>query len=306
MSDEVQNKREFLPSRWQTISLVVAFIAGSVLYRYLMNEHYGYSAAMFIGIPAILAIALALTPKAKSATGGILKGITLGLLVIAPLLGEGYLCILMAAPIFYAIGLVVGVPMDLARKKERDKQTLSCIVLLLLPMSLEGVIPQLTFNRTQSVEATRIISASRLDVENALAQSPRIGERLPGFLKIGFPQPLEAHGNGLNLGAERTILFSGAEGDPPGYLVMNIAERRPGYVRFETVSDGSKLTQWIRWDSSEVLWTPIDSKHTRVTWRVRFERGLDPAWYFTPWERLAVRKAAEYLIDANATPSGAR
>ena len=85
---------------------------------------------------------------------------------------------------------------------------------------------------------------------------------------------------------------------------MRVSERRAGYVRFETVSDGSKLTQWLRWDSSEVEWRAIDAAHTEVTWRVHFERELDPAWYFVPWERFAVHEAAKFLIEANATPAG--
>jgi hypothetical protein len=53
-----------------------------------------------------------------------------------------------------------------------------------------------------------------------------------------------------------------------------------------------------------VEWRDIDPTHTAVTWRVRFERQLDPAWYFMPWERAAVHEAAKYLIEANATPVG--
>jgi hypothetical protein len=83
---------------------------------------------------------------------------------------------------------------------------------------------------------------------------------------------------------------------------MRVTERHPGYARFETVSDQSKLTQWVRWTSSEVEWTELDKGHTAVTWRIDFMRQLDPAWYFTPWERAAVKEAAAYLIDADATP----
>jgi len=83
---------------------------------------------------------------------------------------------------------------------------------------------------------------------------------------------------------------------------MRVAARRPGYVRFETISDSSKLTQWIAWDGSEVEWKAVDQQHTLVTWRVHFERQLDPAWYFAPLERAAVHEAAKYLIEANATP----
>lgn len=306
MDESTENRRRIEPSQWWIVALSIAFMAGSVLYRYLIHSPYGHSAAMFVGIPAVLAIVLALTPKAKSVTGGILKGLTVALLVIAPLLGEGYLCILMAAPIFYVVGLLIGLAVDAMRKRNRDGQTLGCIVLLLLPLCLEGVTPRFAFDRRQAVEVTRVVAAPAAMVEDAVARSPRIEERLPGLLRIGFPHPLQARGEGLEVGAQRAILFSGAEGDPAGWLVMRVAERRQGSVRFETVSDGSKLTQWMRWDASEVSWTPVDAEHTRVTWRVYFERELDPAWYFTPWERAAVRDAAGYLLDANATPAAGR
>jgi hypothetical protein len=304
MPDPVENKFRIESSQWWVVCFVLAAIGGSVLYRYLIGAKYQHSAAMFIGIPAVLAIFLALTPKARTVTGGMMKGITLALLIVAPLLGEGYLCILFASPLFYLLGLLIAIPVDIAKKKDRKGQTLTCIVLLLVPVSLEGVVPQLTFNRAETVEATKIVNAPAASVEQVLAKSPRIDTRMPAFLRIGFPRPITANGQGLELGDKRAILFSGAEGDPAGYLVMQVAENRPGYVRFETISDNSKLTQWIRWGSSEVEWTSIDSTHTRVVWRIHFDRQLDPAWYFTPWERAAVREAAKYLIEANATPEG--
>ncbi len=282
------------------VALVFASGCGAILYRVLIHEKLGQSAAMFMGVPEALAILLAMAPKAKTVTGGIMKGITLALLIIAPLLGEGYLCILMASPLFYVVGVVVGLVVDAVRA-DRTK-TLSCMALVLLPMCLEGTAPELSLNRVETVTATKMVDAPADAIEGALALSPRVSTALPRFLRIGFPRPLEAHGEGLDVGAMRTIHFAGAEGDPPGDLVMRVAERRPGYVRFETVSDGSKLTQWIRWSSSEVEWRAVDATHTEVRWTVHFARQLDPAWYFAPWERMAVRDAARYLIDANAQP----
>lgn len=296
--DEQNTKIE--PAQWRVVAIILAFVAGVFLYKMLMHEHLGHSAAMFLGMPAVLALLLALGPKAKTATGGILKGITLALLVVAPLLGEGYLCILFASPLFYIVGIAVGLAMDRQRKK-RDA-TLSCVVLLLLPMCFEGVVPQFTFNRAQSVEVRRVVAAPADEIEHALTQGPNVNISLPLALRIGFPRPLSARGDGLAVGDMRTIHFAGAEGDPPGDLIMRVKERRPGYARFETVSDQSKLTQWVQWTSSEVEWTALDQGHTTVTWRIDFTRQLDPAWYFTPWERAAVRKAAAYLICANATP----
>jgi hypothetical protein len=287
-------------AQWTLVALIVAFTIGGVLYSLLMHHGLGHSAAMFLGIPAVLAILLAFTPKAKTVTGGILKGITLALLIVAPLLGEGYLCILVASPLFYVVGIIVGIVVD---KTRRDRSvTLSCVALVLVPLSLEGVIPALSFNRSQTVEVSRVVAASAETVEHQLALSPDITTRLPRTLCIGFPRPLKASGGGLEIGAKRTIHFAGAEGDPPGDLTMRVTASHQGYVRFETVSDTSKLTQWIAWTSSEVQWKQIDAAHSLVTWRVHFERQLDPAWYFAPLERAAVHEAAKYLIAANAMP----
>jgi hypothetical protein len=299
--NDIQNQPPKISSaQWGVIALIVAFAAGSVLYKLLMQEHLGHSAAMFVGIPAVLAVILALSPKTKSATGGIIKGITLALLIVAPLLGEGYLCILIASPLFYVVGIVVGLIADHFHRKDTAAR-LSCAALLLVPVCLEGVIPQLTFNRAQWVEVSQTVPLSQDAVEYELAKGLKVATPLPAPLRIGFPFPLSASGIGLQIGNTRTIHFSGAEGDPPGDLILRIAQRRPGYARFETVSDGSKLTQWVRWHSSEVEWKALDADHTAVTWRIHFERQLDPAWYFTPWERFAMRQAAAYLIHANIT-----
>lgn len=301
-TDAGEHSGKINSAQWSMVAITVAFTTGALLYRVLMHEGLAHSAAMFVGIPAVLAILLALTPKAKSLTGGIVKGITLALLIIAPLVGEGYLCILMASPLFYVIGIVVGVVVDELRLKR--KTTLSCVALVLLPMSMEGVIPALSFNRNQTVEIRSVVNAAANVVERNLASSPDLSTALPAALNIGFPRPLEAWGVGLEIGAMRTIHFAGAEGDPPGDLIMQVTERRPGFVRFQTVSDHSKLTQWIDWDASEVEWKELDPSHTRVTWRIQFKRELDPAWYFAPLERVAVDQAVRYLIQANAAPHG--
>jgi hypothetical protein len=280
--------------------LFTALAIGALVYKVVMGVGLGHTSLMFIGIPAVLAIILVLAPTPKSATGSILRGMTLALLIVAPLVGEGYLCILFASPLFLAVGLVVGTIVDSSRVKRST--TLSCIAIIILPFSLEGIVPQLTYNRSQSVEATQIINAPSSQIQAALTQSPDITTALPRFLSIGFPRPLEATGSGLALNSPRTIHFAGAEGDPPGDLVMRVASSKNGYVRFEVISDSSKLLQWVRWQSSEVAYTPIDATHTKVTWRISFDRQLDPYWYFAPWEQFAVRQAANYLITANATP----
>jgi hypothetical protein len=294
-------KRTLDSSQWTLIFVIVAVAAGSVMYRLIVMNKLEQTSALFIGIPAALAIWLALTPKADSAKGGIVKGLTLALLLSGVLLGEGFICIVMASPVFYLVGICVGALVDWNREKSKTT-TLSCLFLLLLPMSLEGITPGVSFNREETVQVSQVVAASASDVERALSRGPRTDLPLPLYLRMGFPRPTQAAGSGLEVGATRTIHFAGGEGHP-GDLVLRVAESRPGYVRFEAVSDKSKIAHWLDWQSSETEWTPVDVQHTRVSWTLHFERRLDPAWYFGPWERYGTVLAARYLIGANATPT---
>jgi len=287
--------------QWKLIFLILAVATGSVMYRLIVWKTMEQTSVLFVGIPTVLAIVLAVTPKAKTAMGGIMRGITLALLLSGVLLGEGFICIVMAAPLFYAVGAVVGVLVGPGRKG-LDSTTRSFVLLLLLPMSLEGVTPALSFNRDETVQASQVVTATTEEVQRALRGVPRTDVRLPFYLRMGFPRPAEATGSGLEVGALRTIHFAGGEGRP-GDLVLRVEDSQPGYVRYVALSDHSKVAHWLAWRTSEISWTPVDAQHTRVTWTLRFERKLDPAWYFGPWERYAARLAAQSLIQANATPA---
>lgn len=298
--NDPERKTSISRSQWSLIFLILVVSAGSVMFRLIMFRGLEQTAVLFIGIPAVLAMSLAMTPKAKTAKGGIMKGLTLTLLLSGVFLGEGFICILMASPIFYLVGLVVGALVD--RNREKRQTTLSCLLLILGLMSIEGTAPKLSFNREETVRASQVVTASETDVQLALSHSPRTDTPLPTYLRMGFPRPTEARGEGLQVGATRTIHFAGGEGHP-GNLLLKVRESRPGYVRFEVVSDSSKVAHWLDWKSSEVDWTALDGEHTRVNWTLHFERRLDPAWYFRPWEQYATHLAAEHLIRANATPA---
>lgn len=298
MQDPEQPNRSERKEKFRNILIVAAaYLISASLYKFLFHEGLGHSSLLFIGLPGVLAILLALAPRAGTAKGGIVKGITLALLLIAPLVGEGYLCILMASPLFYAIGIGIGASIDADRNKTT---TLSCATIAVIILSLDGIVP--VQPRQETVSVTRIIPSSIQDIRGALAQSPNIKTPLPWFLRLGFPRPLAASGAGLNVGAPRIIHFSGAEGDPPGDLTLRISYTSDSEIRFLVTGDTSKLTQWVLWKRSSVQWEPLDATHTRVTWQTTFDRQLDPGWYFSPWERYAVRKATEYLLAANATP----
>jgi hypothetical protein len=284
--------------------LVAAVAAAMTLYRLVYLGGFDQTAALFVGLPSVLAVVVALTPRAGSATGMALKATTILLLLSGPVLQEGFVCILFAAPLFYVVAILIGTTVDVFRqwRRGRGARTYSLVVLpvLLGLASLEGVTGSTTFSRGQEVTASRVVPAPPGAVAHAMAAAPRFDAPLPRLLRLGFPRPVAAAGAGLAVGDSRAIVFESRMGRRE--VVFVVAERRRGFVRFRALGDRTPIARWLGWREAVVRWRAVARGRTRVTWTLRFTRELDPAWYFGPWERYGARTAAAYLIDALATP----
>ncbi len=296
------------PSRGAWLAVIVGALVASLAHRLLSTRRLEHTSLVFIGIPAIIGIVVVLMPRSKSVTGVILKAITLALALSGILLGEGFVCILFAAPLFYLVGIVIGLAADWRRSaRERENRingTVMVVLLILGPSSLEGVIPGFEFGRDATVTRTRVVAGSASDVEAALGRVPRFERELPAFFKLGFPTPGVTGGEGLTIGAERRVEFlHGAH--HPGSLVLRVASRTPRSVTFRPEQDDSYITHWLSWRDIDVEWREIAPGRTEVSWTLRYRRRLDPAWYFAPLERYATGLAAGYLIDTLATPDPA-
>jgi hypothetical protein len=305
------NPRQGRKARITIAAIIVAVAIGSVAYRLLVARNLEQTAALFIGIPALLAIVVVFAVSPKSATGVACKAVTIGLLVSLLFLWEGMLCVIMSAPIFYAVAVLVGVAVSRARRAQAKPidTALSCLVLLtLVPMSFEGVTATTSLNRDETVAETRIVRVSSYSVERALAQPPRFDRILPPYLRAGFPRPISTKIEGDSVGSRWIVRVRGGEmrvngmESRVGDLVLEIEETQPGLVRWRAISDDSHMTHFLAWQEASVRWEAIGPQATRVTWTLRYRRSLDPAWYFGPWERYAARLAAGYLIDSVATP----
>jgi len=290
---------------------IVAVAMGSIFYRLVVAHDLQQTAALFIGVPALLAIVVVFFVSPRSAVGVACKAVTIGLLVSMLFLWEGVLCVAMSAPLFYAVAVVIGTVVSKARRasgKPTDTAFFCLALLALIPMSLEGVTAATSFDRNESVEETRIVHASPDAVQRALFQPPRFHRALPLYLRAGFPIPISTRIEGKSVGAQWVIRFFGGEmrldGIEPqaGNLVLKIEEMQPGLIRWRAISDDSHMPHFLGWQEASVRWQKRDEQTTAVTWTLRYRRNLDPAWYFAPCEHYAVRLAAGYLIDSVATP----
>lgn len=297
-------------ARLTTAALIGAVAFASLAYRILTARGLQQTAALFVGIPACLAIAVVLVGRPRTAVGVACKAVTVGLLVSLMFLGEGLLCIVMSAPLFYTVAVIVALAVQRARGSDRPTQhtIYGLAVLVLVPMTLEGVTDRLSFSRDETVSETRVVHASADDVRRALFETPRFDRVLPPFLRAGFPRPI-ATTIETAAGTRRWVVdirggetrLNGQE-PAPGRLVLDLVDEGRGHVAWRAASDDSHMPHFLRWRDATVQWQAIDAHATRVTWTLRYRRGLDPAWYFGPWERYAARLAARYLIETVATP----
>jgi len=295
------------PEGYRTaIGIILAVAAASLLYRILKLGHLEHTSLVFIGIPTVLAIlTVRFVPRPRTITGVILKAITVALLVSGVALGEGFICIVMASPLFILVGVIIGKIAESRywRYTRRGRRILSVTAFSMLSVSsLEGVLPGFNFSREETVTVVRVVDRPASQVEASLSRTPRFDAPLPLFFRARFPRPAAASGSGLAVGDTRAVRFTAA-GHYPGALVMRISRSAPGSVTFTAVSDDSYIKHWLTWEGADVSWSAVDGTHTRVSWTVRYRRTLDPAWYFKPWERYGARLAAGYLIVTAAAGS---
>ncbi|GAA2098918.1 hypothetical protein [Actinomadura alba] len=79
------------------------------------------------------------------------------------------------------------------------------------------------------------------------------------FLRLGFPRPLTARGEGLEVGATREITFTprrslgiGASAEPRS-MTLRVVARTPTRVVFDVVRD-TTLARWLDLRQAEFSW----------------------------------------------------
>ncbi len=120
----------FTRARITLAAVIVVVAVASFLFRGIRTPAFHQSSALFIGVPALLAVAALFSPTPRSATGVACKSVTIGLLVSLLFLCEGMLCVLMSAPLFYAVAIAIGLVVGYLRRRSRTTggTTLSCVV----------------------------------------------------------------------------------------------------------------------------------------------------------------------------------
>ena len=292
------------------IAVIVGLAAARIAYGIIAGIGAKETSIFFVGLPAILAIAVIASGKSRTASGSVFRSLTIGLLLAGVALGEGFVCIVMVAPLFYLIAVPFALLADRRRDRIGGSQLHVSILIPLVVVMLEGVAPFDTFPRDDHATATVVVAASVAEVEEALRTEPMFDRDLPTILRLArFPRPVAAYGEGLNIGDERDIVFVTAEtsthlGDEVigPMLSLRVTRRGPQEVVFDVIGDDTAIADWTTLQRAVISWESVDATHTRVVWRLEWHRRLAPGFYFGPLQRHVATEAAEYLARTLTTP----
>jgi hypothetical protein len=230
-----------------------------------------------------------------------------GLALAGPLLNEGIVCLVIAAPLFYGVAALVG---GIVQKARSHRGRALAAAPLLLVLVAEGIGGFSLLPREDAGVATVVVQATPEQVAAALAAPPAYGEFEAPFLRaVPFPEPVSATGHGLGIGDERHVTFTPRRslginaGTTPRAMSLRVAQSQVsdggGHVRLDVTSD-TTLARWMDLHAADVTWEAAGAGRTRVTWALEYTRTFDPSWYFGPIQHYASGLAAEYLIDTFA------
>jgi hypothetical protein len=281
--------------------LITAVVFGLGGFLLLYDRSGSMGVVLFILLPIATGFATALVARLLSI---LLASLLLGLLICTVVLlvtgSEGFVCVLMSAPLI-AIGMAIGALIGslfrvyvLARF--RKPRVPMMLVLLVLPVFLMGADSAEQESRrtlrAETITDTLIVSQSPETVWNELKNMDNVAASKGFLMKIGLPVPVSCKTEGEGVGGKRTCYFES------GYIEERITEwSSPNSMKFEITASDVPGRPWLTFrDASYQI--KREGDHTIVTRSTTIVSRLSPAWYWRRLEAIGVHTEHRYLFEA--------
>lgn len=272
--------------------LITAFILfmGFVFLETKMVE---YGVTFFIIFPISLGFAMGTLGPKNRQVGYVTIGVILFLGFLIANAWEGFVCVLMALPLFL-ISLWVGIfAQKRAMKKEsNDSQklmiTLAPLVILLLGNSIERMLtpePQLITVRTE-VE----LAYAPEQVFDQVKAMDKLDAKKTCGLWLGLPAPYRCELEADTIGAKRNCLF------PNGKIVAEITQYEKGKILEMDVIDYT-LTgkEWFEFVDATYTFKATEGK-TTITRTSSYKSILHPRIYWAPLEKWGIEQEHDFVL----------
>lgn len=308
----------FKSKKFRNIMLLVIIAVASITVRTLMEIRIDRTALLYVGVPTLIAMALLAVelPDSKKNWKYTYLNVAIKSLIVmlvsSALLYEGFICVVMFMPIYFAVLLVVFIIHALInffenKKNHQGKNYVQILPVLLLLSAFEGVFPQFSFEREYEVTIDKVIHASVDDIKAKMATPFDLDVPRHWMLEL-FPMPYEIDAGSLNAGDIHTISFryhrwfvtNTHEGD----MKLQITDVNNEFVKARFIKDESYISNYLIMRGTEVHFKPLDENKTHVSLKIKYHRFLDPVWYFGPLLEFAMKHTGELFYSQIIAPDG--
>ena len=311
--NKVKTRMDWLEERlrarlaiWWVIGVLVfpAAIGVALLARWGLEA----SALLYIGVPCTLAFAITLLrpPRPDQLWWHQYRELSVISLIIflasSIVLNEGFICIVFFLPIYF---LVVSIVFLCHRsrvngKRRSSKTIVSVLPLLILVSALEGTTDSLSLERATYATATRIADRTPDQVMRNLTRPIDLNKKRNWLLSV-FPMPHRIDAGSLDPGDvhyvhtryHRWFVTNTHEGE----LHLQILDVTPTEVRTRIIHDTTFYSTYLTQLGTRITLKKIAPGQTEITLRIDYRRNLDPAWYFHPLQKFAMRQMAGFFIE---------
>jgi hypothetical protein len=281
----------FTPANHLLMTLLLLSAISALVYRYIHQRNLVATYAMFVGLPLIIGALSVYMVRPRSSFGTVMKLTTVLICVVAPVLGEYLVCILMAAPILYAIaglGYLLALGLDRLFNPPGGRGGMVCLLLIpFIAAELTSGPHGIRNGETLQVSDTLFVAAPPERAWQALSHAELVSPDVPLFLRLGFPLPtrLERLPDG-----ETRLIFDASAAPWHGTNVIvsrRVADARRLRLTFFILEDGTRLAHWLTFMQTRFDVTPAPGG-CRVRQTTTFRRRLQPGAYWRPLQRFAV------------------
>lgn len=293
---------------WIRYLLIIGLF--TLIIRVILDSRIGQSAVLYVLVPYLVSVVLyVFVPQPKGRTRWVrfsrhLLAALIVMLSTSVLLFEGFICVLMFLPIYIFFSIITyALRPKVWPKEEPDiakKFETPLLAIVIAIMSLEGTV--LEFDRENTVVESKIVDLSVPDIRENLLQPIHLKGDRSWFLSL-FPLPYKIQAGSLKEGDIHTAYFRynrwGLRGfnSKTGKTRLRLSKVTPEHIQTQVVFDDSYFSHYITIHGTDVRLTPISENQTKVDLTIHYRRDLDPAWYFGPMQRGAIKESANYLID---------
>ena len=292
---------------WIRYMLILGVV--TMITRLVLDSKFATTSFFYCLTPYVIGVILYVfipQPKGWSRSKRVARHLLATLIVMlasSALLFEGFLCVIMAAPIYIFFALLAILftpnPTDPDKLKKSDVFRSSFVPLAVIIVSVEGLTDTTSFPREEVITRTHILSLTPEQIHANLAQPVHLDAKRSLFLSL-FPLPERIDAPNFVQGATHKAFFTyrrwGLTNIHKGETHLHMKTIQPLLVETEVTKDTSYFSHYLRVHGTKIEMAPRANGTTQVNLTIRYRRTLDPAWYFGPLQRRAIGESADYLL----------